>query len=102
MVGGSVYSKNNKFRHELGPTFQWGNGNLLNSVYFPDASTGYAVGEDGSDFKNHKWRINWTILSNFTGDRLYSVYFTDANTGYIAGWFGPFSKQSMAAYRGFN
>jgi photosystem II stability/assembly factor-like uncharacterized protein len=58
--------------------------NLL-SVYFTDASTGYAVGKAGIILKTTNGGTNWTALTNGITDGLVAVYFTDANTGYATG-----------------
>lgn len=60
-------------------------GSSLNSVFFTDANTGYAVGDFGIIIKTLDGGINWTPLSSGTTIPLYSVYFTDVNTGYAVG-----------------
>jgi photosystem II stability/assembly factor-like uncharacterized protein len=63
----------------------------LNSVYFTDAYTGYAVGGDnmmGSDgiiLKTINGGATWNTVSSGMGVCLFSVFFTDANTGYAVG-----------------
>jgi photosystem II stability/assembly factor-like uncharacterized protein len=68
----------------------------LESVYFPDADTGYVVGwtsylgypwVSADLFKTINGGTTWTALTlpNPTGIGLYSVYFTNANTGYAVG-----------------
>ena len=71
---------------------------VLNSVYFPDANTGYAVG--GNDYMNPYGVIfkttdggdTWSELSSGTTHPLHSVFFTDVNTGYVAGDYGTIRK----------
>jgi photosystem II stability/assembly factor-like uncharacterized protein len=63
----------------------------LSSVYFPDSTTGYAVGtgpdydKTGVIFKTTDGGATWNQLPRETAYALYSVFFTDPNTGYIAG-----------------
>jgi photosystem II stability/assembly factor-like uncharacterized protein len=71
-----------------------GTSNGLSSVYFPDDTTGYAVG---------RWKIlktsnageSWTTVYDTLFaiyDGLNSVYFPDANTGYAVGGRGKIIK----------
>lgn len=64
----------------------------LNSVYFTDANTGYAVGYYGAILKTVNRGATWTTQTSGTTQILTSVFFTDANTGYIAGWDGTILK----------
>jgi photosystem II stability/assembly factor-like uncharacterized protein len=57
----------------------------LNSVHFPTATTGYAVGHNGRILKSTDGGGTWTAVSTPTTAILNSVYFTSAATGYIAG-----------------
>lgn len=67
----------------------------LNSVYFTDPKTGYAVGSiignDGSSFihgtilKTINGGSSWVSVSNDTLPDLFSVFFTDSITGYAVG-----------------
>ena len=57
----------------------------LNSIYFPDANTGYAVGSRGCIVKTSDAGETWAELSSGITTDLNSVYFTDANTGYSVG-----------------
>ena len=67
-------------------------GNILYSVCFTDANTGYAVGDCGTIIKTNNGSANWTTLSSGTNNCLFSVYFTDANTGYAVGDYGTIIK----------
>lgn len=58
--------------------------NELNSCYFLDSLTGYAVGEIGTILKTVDGGISWTS-SNPTFGNLYDVRFTSSSTGYAAG-----------------
>jgi hypothetical protein len=60
-------------------------GNTLNSVYFPDTNTGYAVGDYGTIVKSGDGGATWTKLLSGTTHFFTSVYFTDANSGYVVG-----------------
>jgi photosystem II stability/assembly factor-like uncharacterized protein len=64
----------------------------LSSVYFTDANTGYAVGENGSIIKTINGGTTWTVLSSGTTNWLNSVYFTDNNAGYVVGSEGNILK----------
>ncbi|MBC8319883.1 MAG: T9SS type A sorting domain-containing protein [Bacteroidetes bacterium] len=65
----------------------------LNSVFFPDVNTGYAVGATGSMMywpylvKTIDGGMNWTsqTLGNFEFFRLSSAYFLNTDTGYVVG-----------------
>ena len=57
----------------------------LNSVYFINDSTGFAVGDSGVILKTNNGGLNWLSLNIGTSIYLYSVFFTDQNTGYTAG-----------------
>jgi photosystem II stability/assembly factor-like uncharacterized protein len=59
----------------------------LASVYFANATIGYAVGTGAFYIlKTMNGGTTWTVLEIGVSDsRLYSVYFTDANTGYAVG-----------------
>jgi photosystem II stability/assembly factor-like uncharacterized protein len=57
----------------------------LNSVFFTDTITGYAVGDTGTILKTSDGGTNWSILNSGIYEDLLSVYFTDANTGYTVG-----------------
>jgi photosystem II stability/assembly factor-like uncharacterized protein len=74
---------------------------VLFSVYFPDANTGYAVGgHDGLSkpdphqiiLKTITGGTTWTTLSSGRYEPLYSVFFTDINTGYAVGMGGTIIK----------
>jgi len=73
-------------------TLSSGTTNILYSVYFTDANTGFAVGEEGTIMKTIDGGITWTTLSSGTTNILYSVYFTDANTGFAVGEAGTIVK----------
>ncbi len=60
-----------------------GTTNVLNSVYFINSDTGYAVGGNGTILKTSNGGIAWKMLSS--GGTFNSVYFPDANTGYAVG-----------------
>ncbi|MBI5219599.1 MAG: T9SS type A sorting domain-containing protein [Bacteroidia bacterium] len=70
----------------------------LNSVYFTDANTGYAVSSGSNICKTTNGGTDWVI--QFSGSPnmspLYSVYFTDANTGYAVGYNGTIIKTTNA------
>lgn len=55
----------------------------LNAVQFPDANTGYAVGNAGVVLKTTNGGQNWTTLSTGSFGTNYSVFFTSATTGFV-------------------
>jgi len=57
----------------------------LNSVFFTDSKTGYAVGTSGTILKTTDGGTNWLQEVSGTTKLLNSVYFTDATTGYAVG-----------------
>jgi photosystem II stability/assembly factor-like uncharacterized protein len=66
--------------------------NNLYSVHFPDANTGYAVGDSGTILKTNDAGSTWDSLSCGITSFLHSVYFTDASTGYAVGNNGTILK----------
>jgi photosystem II stability/assembly factor-like uncharacterized protein len=59
---------------------------LVRDVSFPDASTGYAVGYRGSNFKTSDGGTNWTPMPGLTGiARVMGVVFTSPTSGIAAG-----------------
>jgi photosystem II stability/assembly factor-like uncharacterized protein len=72
-----------------------GNNSELNSLHFPDANTGYAVGGwgtisemGGTILKTTDGGTTWTLMNSIP-QMLYSVFFTSPSTGYILsddGW----------------
>jgi photosystem II stability/assembly factor-like uncharacterized protein len=67
-------------------------GNDLNSVYFSDANTGYAVGGMGTILKTSDGGATWVIQNSGITTYLNAVVFTDANTGYAVGGLGKILK----------
>lgn len=57
----------------------------LNSVFFSDAISGYAVGDSGTIIKTIDGGTTWNNQDSGTDKKLCSVFFTDLNTGYIVG-----------------
>jgi photosystem II stability/assembly factor-like uncharacterized protein len=57
----------------------------LNSVYFTDSNTGYAVGTGGTILKTTNGGLNWTPQNSNTSLTLTSVYFPKTDTGYAVG-----------------
>lgn len=64
----------------------------LNSLYFTNANTGYAVGRSGTIIKTIDGGITWTKLSSGTTNNLFSIFFPDDNTGYAVGGRGTILK----------
>jgi photosystem II stability/assembly factor-like uncharacterized protein len=69
-----------------GAKAQWipqnsGTSNCLNSIYFTDANTGYAVGKEGTILKTSDGGLNWTVQSSGTDSVLNAIYFPTALTG---------------------
>ena len=57
----------------------------LNSIFFIDSNTGWAVGDEGIILKTSDGGNNWITQAGVTTDNLYSVYFVNGNTGWIVG-----------------
>jgi photosystem II stability/assembly factor-like uncharacterized protein len=72
-----------------------GSGYYLNSVFFTDTLTGYAVGASSTTsgilclFKTNDGGKTWTINTSYGG---LGVYFANASTGYIVGMSGVIYK----------
>jgi photosystem II stability/assembly factor-like uncharacterized protein len=85
LVGSGIYKTTN-----LGDSWiqQTNPAVLLYGVYFPDVSTGYAIGKWGEIIKTTNGGTNWILLTSpVTGSYgLHGIFFIDANTGYIAGF----------------
>jgi photosystem II stability/assembly factor-like uncharacterized protein len=71
-----------------------GTGNSLQSVFFTDVNTGYAVGGfgDGIILKTTDGGTSWVGLTSGTSKALYAVYFPKADTGYAVGENGTILK----------
>ena len=67
-------------------------GNTLNSIFFINAYTGYAVGQEGTIIKTTDQGNSWKILKSGTTNYLYSVYFLNPDTGYAVGYGGTILK----------
>jgi photosystem II stability/assembly factor-like uncharacterized protein len=75
----------------------------LNSVYFTDINTGYAVGNEGMNppfggiiLKTINGGTNWTSMPFLNVAGLFSVYFTNQDTGYAVGGNGSILKTTDA------
>jgi photosystem II stability/assembly factor-like uncharacterized protein len=73
-----------------GAMAQWetqnsGTTNDLNSVYFTNANTGYAVGDSGIILKTTNGGTNWLTQNSNTMAWLASVHFPSNDTGYVVG-----------------
>jgi len=62
-----------------------GTTNHLNSVYFIDPNTGYAVGFNGTILKTTDGGENWISQNSGTTNHLYSVFFIDQSKGFAVG-----------------
>ncbi|MEI6898510.1 MAG: YCF48-related protein, partial [Bacteroidota bacterium] len=60
-------------------------GKSLNSIFFVNENTGYAVGSSGTVLKTTDAGMTWTTSSINYFYTLNSVFFTDVNTGYAVG-----------------
>jgi hypothetical protein len=59
--------------------------NLINSLYFPSASIGYAACYGGQILKTTNGGNNWFLQTTGTGSSLYSIFFINDLTGYVSG-----------------
>lgn len=64
-----------------------GTTNHLNSVYFTDSNTGYAVGWNGTILKTTDGGENWLSQSSGTTNHLNSVFFIDQSIGFVVGYY---------------
>jgi len=63
-------------------------GNTLNSVFFPDENTGWAVGNFGTIIKTDDGGESWQLVPRQTTETLYDVFFTDSGHGWATGEMG--------------
>src|SRR5436190_163137 len=63
-------------------------GNTLYGVYFTDANTGTAVGENGTIVRTTDGGNSWVGQTSGTPNNLNAVSFTDANNGTAVSWYG--------------
>jgi len=75
--------------HSPAQNWRWQNplpqGSALRSIVFPDANTGYAVGNDGAIIKTTDGGASWIPLSTGTYTYYYSVFFTSVTRGFAVG-----------------
>ena len=71
------------------PTLSWNEISTtpvaMQSVYFTNANTGYAVGSGGTISKTTDAGVTWNPQTADRRNTLYGVHFTDANTGFAVG-----------------
>lgn len=68
----------------------------LNSIFFTDASNGYAVGDGGKILKTTNGGTNWNSQTSGTLSQLNSVFFTSPTTGYVVGASGLIRKSTTS------
>jgi hypothetical protein len=62
----------------------------LKGIYFPTATTGYAVGDNGTILKTTSGGNQWTSLTTaFPGYWFWDVHFVNADTGFVVGESDP-------------
>jgi photosystem II stability/assembly factor-like uncharacterized protein len=66
--------------------------NDVQSIYFPNPTTGYAVCDNGVIEKSIDGGNDWLLMTSGTTNMLMSVYFTDSDTGYTVGDNGTILK----------
>jgi hypothetical protein len=66
----------------------------LYSIYFPNADTGFAVGEAGTLRKSFNGGTVWDTLPNATLNDLHAIFFTSAGTAYVVGELGTILRTS--------
>lgn len=72
----------------------------LQSVYFSDATTGYAVGNRGRIIKTTDGGISWSYETSGETGVLKSIFFTDPLTGYAVGDDGTILKTTNGGVLG--
>ena len=65
-----------------------GTSNILNSIFFIDASTGWSVGASGKILKTTNGGTNWVSQTSGTTEDLYSVFFVSSTAGWAVGTNG--------------
>lgn len=60
-------------------------GQPLNTLYFIDASKGFAVGSFGTILKTVNGGTTWTETQTANAEDLYNVYFQNTTTGFLCG-----------------
>jgi photosystem II stability/assembly factor-like uncharacterized protein len=68
----------------------------LNSIFFTDASNGYAVGDAGKILKTTNGGSNWNSQTSGTTAQLNGVFFTSSTTGYVVGGSGVIRKTTSS------
>ena len=71
-----------------------GNSPPLNSVFFADANTGWAVGYEGTILKTTNAGAQWESRPSGTGTFLWGVFFIDRQTGWAVG--GDFTDPEVS------
>ena len=66
--------------------------NVLHSVYFTSATTGWAVGDTGLIIKTTNGGTSWSVLNSGTKQQLLGICFTSANNGFACGTSGTLLK----------
>jgi len=71
---------------------------LLNSIYFSDTNTAWAVGHDSHILKSVDQGKEWTSAYSSINDKrpIMDITFTDANTGFAIGAYGAFYESTDA------
>ncbi|MEO8665555.1 MAG: YCF48-related protein [Ignavibacteria bacterium] len=69
-------------------------GNLLYSVSFPEANTGYAAGAFGTIIKTTDGGLTWALQSSQSDKDLSEILFVNSNTGFAAGKDGIILRTS--------
>lgn len=59
--------------------------NKLNAVFFPDYTTGYAVGDNGTILKTNDAGLTWTVQTSGTTKNLKALYFAGTYDGWACG-----------------
>lgn len=81
---------------DLGESWQvapLSNKNMLTSVFFLNAQTGWITGHSGSLLKTIDGGLHWSEQkTGIENDPLFDVYFRDDNHGYAVGAFGIFLR----------
>src|SRR5665811_1276571 len=60
-------------------------GDILGSLYFTDANTGYAIAKNGIILKTTDEGSTWTAVLKMETPRLSSLYFTNVSIGGVNG-----------------
>ncbi len=87
----SRYIGGGQYEGDIAKTINGGNNwtvqkspiNILRSIYFVDADTGYCAGDNGAMFKTIDAGNTWNSINSFTPSYIENIYFKDSINGFF-------------------